>query len=455
MKITFISGVGFFTDAYDLFIVTTLITLFLHTDVLGFSDYLRGPEGAFWLSVLTSSAIWTAIAGQLIFGGISDKKGRKSVYGIEAMILTIGAIASALSQNLLQLIIARIFLGFGIGGDYPISSVIASEYSNVKDRGKMIALVFSNQGIGILTALGVSLLSALYLPPTLAWRVMVGIAAIPASIVIYLRRKMPETPRYSLLVKGDIEEVKRAGKLFNVKIEDTDNSPIMEKELSAKEFIKSFWLTLLGTTLPWFILDVALYGTGLYSDFMTSSLMPTIKSTIIFNELRAGIPYIIGLPGYFAAVAVIDRLGRKTQQILGFISMALIYTITVAILPLQSSLPSFLLIGIYSLSFFFINFGPNTTTFIIPAEVYPVIYRSRGHGISSASGKLGAALTTYLFPTLEVIMGTRMILMMLAVLSLFGAIVTAFALEETKMKSLEQVSGDAKLLVIAENVRNE
>ena len=75
--------------------------------------------------------------------------GKEKVYGVEATILSIGALLSALSPNLIWLIIFRFILGIGIGGDYPISATIMSEYANVKDRGKLIALVFSNQALGV------------------------------------------------------------------------------------------------------------------------------------------------------------------------------------------------------------------------------------------------------------------------------------------------------------------
>ena len=81
-----------------------------------------------------------------------------------------------------------------------------SEYANVKDRVKLIALVFSNQALGSIAAAVVGIFSALFLPPDLAWRVIAGVGAIPAATVIYLRRKVPETPRYSLLVEGKVEE---------------------------------------------------------------------------------------------------------------------------------------------------------------------------------------------------------------------------------------------------------
>jgi PHS family inorganic phosphate transporter-like MFS transporter len=95
---------------------------------------------------------------------------------------------------------------------------------------------------------------------------------------------------------------------------------------------------------------------------------------------------------------------------------------------------------LYALSFFFIDFGPNTTTFVIPAEVYPVRFRTTGHGISAASGKLGAAITTYLFPTLLTSMGIKNLLVMLAVVSIIGALLTFFFVPETKNKSLEEVA---------------
>jgi PHS family inorganic phosphate transporter-like MFS transporter len=141
IKVSFIAGMGFFTDAYDLFSITIVLYIL--------SVY---PEHSFPLNLkilslplsayLATSAILFAIVGQLLFGIISDKLGRKKIYGLEAALLALGAILSAFSPNIYWLIASRALLGVGIGGDYPVSSVIASEYGNAKDRGKMVALVF-------------------------------------------------------------------------------------------------------------------------------------------------------------------------------------------------------------------------------------------------------------------------------------------------------------------------
>jgi len=129
--------------------------------------------------------------------------------------------------------------------------------------------------------------------------------------------------------------------------------------------------------------------------------------------------------------------------------MAIIYLLVSAVMivtytskgPKVSFLiPSEAAFLLYALSFFFIDFGPSTTTFVIPAEVYPVRFRTTGHGISATSGKLGAAITTYLFPTLLTLMGIKNLLVMLAVVSIIGALLTFFFVPETKNKSLEEVA---------------
>jgi PHS family inorganic phosphate transporter-like MFS transporter len=164
---------GFFTDAYDLLNIGYILAIitdaykYAGITIPGFTEYLVGSNTAFWTGLLASISLWSAIIGQLFFGFLGDYWGRKKVYGVEANILSIGALLSALSPNLFWLIIFRFILGIGIGGDYPISATIMSEYANVKDRGKLIALVFSNQALGSIAAAVVGILSALFLTPDL------------------------------------------------------------------------------------------------------------------------------------------------------------------------------------------------------------------------------------------------------------------------------------------------
>ena len=96
-----------------------------------------------------------------------------------------------------MLIAFRFVLGFGVGGDYPVSAVMVSEYANRKDRGKLVGMVFGTQALGLIIGplIALTLLGS-GASDDLAWRVLLGLGALPAAAVIYLRCRMPESPRY-------------------------------------------------------------------------------------------------------------------------------------------------------------------------------------------------------------------------------------------------------------------
>ncbi|MGC8568539.1 MAG: MFS transporter [Nitrososphaeria archaeon] len=438
IRISLVAGMGFFTDAYDLFSISVVLYILTVYPESGFPLHLKllGMP----LSVyLATSAIFFAIIGQLLFGYISDRLGRKKIYGLEAALLSVGALLSALAPNIYWLIASRALLGIGIGGDYPVSSVIASEYGNAKDRGKMIALVFSNQGLGILSVVAAGIISSYLLPPSLAWRAVLGLGAIPGAAVIYARRRMPETPRYSYHVKGNAEELERAARYMGISyVPEGSIRASGTRRYSTASFIRQYWKALLVTTSTWFLMDVALYGTGVYSTFITSSILPRLSAeSLRLAIFLGGLPYLVGLPGYFSAVALIDRLGRKSLQTLGFTLMAAVYAVTAATLSLVTYAP--VAFSLFALSFYAINLGPNTTTFVIPAEIYPTERRSTGHGISAAAGKLGAAISTLLMPAWKAQLGLPVIFAGLAAISVAGAAIT-MALPEPRGVPLEVIS---------------
>ncbi|KAJ6773739.1 PHOSPHATE TRANSPORTER [Salix purpurea] len=107
-------------------------------------------------AVVNGVAFCGTLSGQLFFGWLGDKMGRKRVYGMTLMLMVICSIGSGLSFSrdaktvISTLCFFRFWLGFGIGGDYPLSATIMSEYANKKTRGAFIAAVFAMQGFGIL-----------------------------------------------------------------------------------------------------------------------------------------------------------------------------------------------------------------------------------------------------------------------------------------------------------------
>ena len=428
-KAMFVSGMGFFTDAYDLFIIGVAIS------VIGPIWHLTSVE----TGLLGSISLISALLGSVVFGRIADKLGRKKVYGIEAMIMAIGAILSAVSPNFIWLLASRFLLGVGIGGDYPVSAVIMSEYANKKDRGKLVGLVFSMQALGLITGPLVALgLLGLNVPHDLSWRLMLGLGALPALMVIYLRRKLPESPRYTSQILGDSEKAAQDVGKFMGKDVALNKVVSNKKKSSLAEFFKNkkLLLTLFGTAGSWFLMDYAYYGNTISTPIVLNSLSAhmTLESKLIYTLL---IFVIFALPGYILSIFLIDKIGRKSIQTTGFVVMGLTF-LTIGIFP-EIEKQTTLFFMIYGMSYLFTEFGPNTTTFILPSELFPTEYRTTGHGFSAGIGKLGAFIGTLLFPIVITSVGFNLTFVIVSLVA-FAGVITTIVLREPKGESLEDLS---------------
>src|SRR5437773_146423 len=362
LKAMLTSGMGFFTDAYDLFIIGVVLAIL--TPIWNLNK--------FEISLIGSTSLIAAALGAIIFGRLADYVGRRSIYGFTLIVLAAGAIASSLSPNVFWLLIFRFILGLGIGGDYPLSATLMSEYANRRDRGKLITMVFSMQGLGlILGPLVAIVLLTSGMNHDLIWRIMLALGAVPALATFYLLRQIAETPRFALSMQGDVEGATRT----------------VEK---------------------------------------------VTKNQNVLN--------VAATPGYIVAALTIDRLGRKFIQWFGFAMMALAYGLLFVAPALTTITAAFLLV--YGMSYFFTEFGPNVTTFVYPAEIFPVMVRTTAHGIAAAVGKIGAFIGAFAFPFLLTNYNLPGAMAVAAVISLAGLLLTIFTLPEPNQRSLEEVSGE-------------
>ena len=419
------AGMGFFTDAYDLFvigIVTSILVPVWHITTMQ-------------IAVLNGASLASAALGSVIFGWLSDLFGRKKLYGIEMIILFIGAILSAVSPSFIFLLISRIIVGLGIGGDYPASAVVASEHSNQKNRGFLVLLVFAMQAVGLIVGpLFSSLLMITNIPHMMIWRLLLAFGAIPAAIAFYLRRKLSETQHCLLNKELPVEVSRVVSDLIDYK------DPLaMHCSVKQKLFSKKWIKCLIGTATSWFLLDIAFYGTGISSVLIINKISPhasllrhTLISTTIF--------LCFAVPGYFFAARYVDRIGRKPLQMLGFFVMSFCYFGIGVIHTAQTILPLF--IALFGLSFLFVNFGPNSTTFLIPSEIFPTNIRALGHGISAAIGKIGAFVGTFFLPILLKHVGLSLTMELVGLLSLMG-VFTTLLVPEMKGRSLESIENNA------------
>jgi MFS family permease len=208
-------------------------------------------------------------------------------------------------------------------------------------------------------------------------------------------------------------------------------------------------LRLIGTAGSWFLLDVAFYGNSVSSPLILKLLQPT--GTLLDHTLISLVIFAVAaFPGYWAAVFLMDRLGRKRIQWQGFVVMALAFALIWMIPDGATAVGVFL--PLFAISYFFTEFGPNMTTFVFPSEVFPTSVRGTGDGISAACGKLGAFVGALMVPHLLTSVGIRGVMGIMAAVSLVGVALTVVALPEPRGQSLEEASGEDELHAEASSV---
>ncbi|KAF9360763.1 Inorganic phosphate transporter pho84 [Mortierella sp. AD094] len=469
------SGTGFFTDAYDVFVINLI------SPMLGILYYPNnggripaGTEG-----VLKGMCSVGTLVGQLVFGYLGDAKGRQKIYGLELMIIIVGTLCCAMcgsnikgSSAIGYLSFWRFILGVGIGGDYPMSATVTSEWASAGRRGQMMSLIFAMQGIGNMTASIVTLVVLKIFETAIkfdtvnldiVWRICIGLGCIPAASTVYLRLTMPESPRYAMDVEKNAAKANEAinqaiaqgGQASQMnEIQLTDNDAVAPKRSHNKDFLEYFshWENrkiLIGTAATWFLLDIAFYGISLNQSFVIKAMGFTGDGTVFSDLWRSTIGNLIvsclgAVPGYFITVFTIEKMGRKTIQLMGFAVVTVLFIILAsAFHALQKKTAVF--VFVFALSQLFMNFGPNSTTFVIPGEVFPTRVRATAHGISAAAGKAGAIITTFAFPKLVDHGGppsahafmNKMFAIFAGIMAL-GFILT-FLIPETKGMTLEEI----------------
>ena len=232
--------------------------------------------------------------------------GRKSVYGYTLITMIICALGQSMSYgNTTKAVIGtlcfwRFFLGFGIGGDYPLSAVIMSEYSSSRNRGALVGCVFATQGLGYLAAatftlivngiaqaawnnygyVGTDPLPSVPAIADMVWRSVLCFGAVPAGLTLYWRAMMPETARYTALVQHDMHTTaENMGHVLHKRFHEPGSAEALKLQAAERKVEKSFnaymqekprgmrWnnaVMLFGCASTWFLLDVAFYSQNIF-----------------------------------------------------------------------------------------------------------------------------------------------------------------------------------------------
>ncbi len=404
MKLIGLASSGLFLDGYDLSIITMAILVIPAQLQLHRIEYI----------LIDISSFVGMLVGAPLLGILSDRIGRKKIFGFDLIFFVVFAITAGLSTNFIELFLSRLLIGFGIGGDYPISSTMLSEFSPKKSRGKLLITMVGMYWVGAFASAVANYFFVIYSD---FWRytfILGGLIAIP---IILLRFKVPESPRW-LAAHGKLEDAKLS------EMEVTGKSDNLSE--TTRNITTKYGKTFIFVILAWFIFDVAAYGIGFY--------YPVIFSTLGFkNEFKSiaeasMLISIGGILGYVIAMPLADRLGRRFLTISGFLIMSVLLILG-SIIKIR---------GIYTVPFFFafVMFEQwvGAVTLFYPTELFDTSVRSTVQGIATAVSRTGAIMGIILFPLFSVFHS----LSIFAVFSVAGLIVALLLAPETNKNSLEK-----------------
>ena len=306
---------------------------------------------------------------------------------------------------------------------------------------------------------------------------------VPLTFRFLVRLTIPETPRYTFDVDQTVKQVAADIEAAHGRRTEEEAEP---EKASWKEFAAHYrkWRNLkvlLGTALSWFFLvrtslthslslskqwpgkltdsgqDVAFYGLGLNNPIILNAIGWSGGSDMyqVYYNTAVGNLILVcagAVPGYWVSAFLVDTVGRKPIQLFGFFMLTLLF----CIIGFDFwNLSGSALLGLYTLTQFFFNAGPNSTTFIVPAECFPTKYRSTSHGISAASGKVGAIIAQVVFGPLKAIGANADLaktdprwttpwlnhIMQIFALFMLCGFFTSWLIPETKRKTLEELGG--------------
>lgn len=345
IRLLLMSSAGMFLDGYQLTVVA--LAILVMTPDLNLSTFNA--------SLMIDSLILGTIIGTISVGYLADRFGRRQVYMYNLLFFIIFGLASVLTSSVILIILFRVLMGIAIGADYPVSNSYIAEMAPEKLRGKFLS--FSAVAF-VLGALCSSLVAALFFYvnfPDSGWRYMVGIGLIPAAIVLVARFSMPESDAWVGLRRQ--KKKRTVMRMFRGE---------------GKKY------TIL-TSLIWFIYDLGAFGIGLMvpSLLKVSNLVGNFQNAMITSAFLA-----IGLVSGIVVIFLVDKLGRKRIQMLGFLGMG------IGIFLIPYTFFSYLIIVLAFAEF--ANGWPSATVGIFPAELATTEYRSSAYGLAAMMGKLGA-----------------------------------------------------------------
>ena len=399
------------------------------------------------VGLIGSALVMGAVLGAGIGGRLADCLGRKRLMVADMMIIVIGATTSALANGPPMLFVGQLIVGVGVGIDFPVSSSYISEVSPKRNRDRMMVATIACQSIGMLLAAAITLV-LLSRGGAQSWRLFLWSEGLVALLFFVLRFSAPESPHW-LMSRGRFTEAARAF----IRIVPEQRDAVLqitgdhEKLGASIPQVKAGMATLFSpryrartalVTIPWFLMDIATYGVGLFTPVILGSIEISGRTRgLVAHDLAlaegSGIIDVFLLLGFLLGIWSVPRFGRIRMQAIGFAGMAVGMLMLMAAVGLTNSGLHISLVFTGFIVFnLLMNGGPNSTTFTLAPILFPTPLRGTAGGFAAGVAKLGATFGVFLLPILKERFGVSNVLGIVSAVSLLGLIVTLSLRREDK-----------------------
>lgn len=426
----------------DFFILGFLGVMFDAADFALFGAALPPIAREFGLGPAQSGLLATvgligAFAGALFWGTVSDYVGRRTSFSATIGIFALFTGLVAASWNIASLAVFRFLSNFGLGGEVPVTATLGAEFSPSRIRGAMAGNLLTAFPVGLIVAAVLSL----SILPTFGWRALFAVGVVPAILLFFVRRYMPESVRY-LLSKGRVREAEQT--VAHIETEalgrqrtagELQSMPQVRPELAVKTGITVLELFTEGRALRTVLIWIVSFG-FFWSSNGILFMLPTILTQQGIPLTRA-IAYqlvqaIGGVLGYTACSFLIDRYGRRPVLFLYYFVGAFFHLW----FAMSTGLTTF------AAAFFvgWVNPGVYGSTGVYVGELHPTHIRATAVGWFFGIGRIGS----FLVPTVVGLMIAygwgKYTLYMFALSFLIASVALILIGIETKGRVLEEIT---------------
>jgi putative MFS transporter len=405
---------GFFCDGYIL-------------GIIGIALSLLGPQfglGPVWTGLIGASALAGIFVGGMVFGWVTDKVGRQTMYVADLVVFVAGSALQFFVEGPIALFVLRFVMGVAIGADYAIGPALLAELIPRRQRGSLLASLNAVWTVGFVAAYVVGYFLQDLGPEV--WRWMLASSAVPAALVLLLRLGTPESPRW-LLSKGRVEEARRVVREYidpNADVEDLMADEGVET--SYRRLFSGEWRKRTAFAGLFWFCQVVPY-------FAIFTVLPTVLDALGLGEGFAGelVLNLFLLAGAVVGVLVMNRIARRRFLIGSFAVLAVL----MGFLGVWPGAPTLVILVCFALFAFVMSAAADLES-VYPSEIFPTEIRASGVGVAAAISRVGAAIGTFLLPTSVERLGVGPTMLLATAVLLLGLVVSAAWAPETRHLTL-------------------